>query len=68
MVRDVDTDEQLTKEHKERISLAAEIVDSFAWHTTEEGCDYWCDVYAKLFRIANQEEKVCEHCGTRLLK
>jgi hypothetical protein len=61
------TSEQLTKEQRERILEIVEDLETnsntFLWHETKEGHDYWSDVCKKLKRIANSNKKRCPKCG-----
>jgi len=60
------TTEKLTKEQKVKISkLACELQfhkDTFAWHKTSSGDNYWSKVIRKLDQLSTQKIK-CPTCG-----
>lgn len=60
------TTQKLTKEQREKILIAKNIIDTFNvfdWSRTKEGYDYWNKVSDALGRIANSNQKTCPHCG-----
>lgn len=50
--------ESFTKSDLERIDkIADDLMDAFLWDETEQGFDYWFDVYRNLRKIAEGETK-----------
>lgn len=56
------TTEKLTKEQREKILKARELINYLDWSETKEGFGYWARVVEALERIANSNVKRCPHC------
>lgn len=65
MVKKLDTGRHLTAEDKSAIEIASEVIFDLDWGTTEQGSEYWYDVYNNMIKIAN-ERATCESCGQKL--
>ncbi|MFW6233441.1 MAG: hypothetical protein ACOC3Z_02140 [Nanoarchaeota archaeon] len=60
------TEEKLTKEKKENILKARELIlNNFSWKDTKEGESYWIKVHDALERIA-ESKQYCKCCGREL--